>query len=273
MSRFLSFFALLALSFTLGLGDADARRFGGGKSIGKQREHVTQEAPRTPASAAPAANSPRPGNRWLGPLAGLAAGGLLASLFMGGGFHGIQLFDILIIIAVIAAIVFLLRRFSRGAPQPAPMQYAGLRPAPEVTASPASGSIGGGAAHSGRPAWFDNETFVRSAKTSFLRLQAAYDAKDLNDIREYTTPEVFSEISMQIREMGDTKQVTDVVTLDAEVVDVATEGDLVIVSVRFSGLIRENVGENAQPFSELWHVQKNRSEPNANWYVAGIQQV
>lgn len=272
MNRFLSFLILVSLSLSMGLGDAEARRFGGGKSVGKQREHVTQEAPRAPSAAPSTANAPRQGNRWLGPLAGLAAGGLLASLFMGGGFHGIQLLDILVIVAIVAAAFFLLRRFGRGAGQTAPMQYAGAQQVPEATPTPMS-SAHGGSGSNRRPTWFDNETFVRSAKASFIRLQAAYDAKDLNDIREYTTPEVFSEISMQVREMGDAKQVTDVVTLDAEVVDVATEGDLVIVSVRFSGLIRENAEDSAQPFSEIWHVQKNQTQPNANWYVAGIQQI
>ena len=49
------------------------------------------------------------------------------------------------------------------------------------------------------PAGFPVETFLRSAKTSFIRLQAANDRKDLNDIREYTTPEMFAEISMQLQ--------------------------------------------------------------------------
>ena len=41
----------------------------------------------------------------MGPLAGIAAGGLLASMFMGGGFEGMQFFDILIM-AVIAFVIF-----------------------------------------------------------------------------------------------------------------------------------------------------------------------
>ena len=49
---------------------------------------------------------------------------------------------------------------------------------------------------------------MRSAKTSFIRLQAANDRKDLSDVREYTTPEMFAEISMQFQERGNLAQTT-----------------------------------------------------------------
>jgi len=95
----------------------------------------------------------------------------------------------------------------------------------------------------------------------------------LNDIREYTTPEMFAEINMQIRERGEAKQKTEVVTLDAQMVEAVTEGNQAIASVRFSGLIREEEGGKADPFNEIWHVHKSLAQQNAPWLVAGIQQV
>lgn len=265
------------MSFALVVGDASAKRFGGGSSIGKQRQSYSQQqaTPQKSTQAAPAAPAPG-GNRWLGPLAGLAAGGLLASLFMGqGGLGGINPMNILLMLGIAAAIFFVFRAMRRNATVPQPMQYAGGPAAgyqAPFEAQPASQAAPVLAAGSTRPAGFEDEPFLREAKVHFIRLQAAYDSGDLNDIREYTTPEMFAEISMQLKERGNAQQKTDVVTLDAQMMEVVTEGDYVIASVRFSGLIREEENGKAEPFNEVWHVQKSLTRVDATWLVAGIQQ-
>jgi len=116
MKRFLSIAMALCIGLTMSL-DANAKRFGGGKSAGAAPTHQTsQMAPSSPgmggaaatagaAGAAGAAAKAGGASKWLGPLAGIAAGGLLASMFMGGGFQGMQIFDILIM-AVIAFVIF-----------------------------------------------------------------------------------------------------------------------------------------------------------------------
>ena len=50
------------------------------------------------------------------------------------------------------------------------------------------------------------------------------------------------------------------------------EGDQVVASVRYSGLIREDKGGDAKAFNETWHIQRALNEANANWYIAGIEQ-
>jgi predicted lipid-binding transport protein (Tim44 family) len=122
------------------------------------------------------------------------------------------------------------------------------------------------------PADFPVDAFLRSAKTSFIRLQAANDRKDLNDVREYTTPEMYVEISMQFQERGNAAQVTEVVSINTELLEVANEGDFAIASVRMSGQVSENKGA-AENFDEIWHVQKNLKDPKAVWLLAGIQQI
>ena len=82
---------------------------------------------------------------------------------------------------------------------------------------------------------FDVETFLRGAKTTFIRLQAADDAKDLDDIKQYTTPEMYAEITMQIQERGSEPQKTEVVNVNAQLVDFAIEDGYDIASVRFAG--------------------------------------
>ena len=123
------------------------------------------------------------------------------------------------------------------------------------------------------PADFKVEPFLRNAKTSFIRLQAANDSRDLNDIREYTTPEMYAEISMEISERGDALQKTEVIAINADLLEVVTENDTAIASVRFNGQLRESSDASPVSFDEIWHVQKNLKDPEAVWLLAGIQQV
>ena len=58
----------------------------------------------------------------------------------------------------------------------------------------------------------------------------------------------------------------------AEVLDVAEEAARYIVSVRFTGLIREAANAAAEPFDEIWHMTKPR-DGKGGWVLAGIQQV
>ncbi len=115
----------------------------------------------------------------------------------------------------------------------------------------------------GVPADFDTEAFLRNAKVHFVRLQAAWDAGNLEDIREFTTPEMFAEIKMDLSERGAEVNKTDVVTLEAQLLGIETAPAQHIASVRFSGMIRERAGEAAQPFGEVWNLAKPASGTGA----------
>lgn len=283
---------LIASLLTLGLAatDADAaKRFGGGSNLGKQRAAPTKDAPAaTPAqpapatpAAAPAAPAPKPSfmSRWGGLLAGLGIGALLASMF--GAQMG-PIVGMLLAGLLLGGLAFLLYRLfaARGNPAPAakPMSFAGIGsgvPAAGIplggNASPPASSPDASPAATLRPN-FDVETFLRGARTTFIRLQAANDAKDLDDIREYTTSEMYAEIAMQIQERGDEPQKTEVMNVNAQLVDVAVEDGYDIASVRFVGLMREQAAGNPEPFDEVWHVRKKIGDKNPAWLIAGIQQ-
>lgn len=281
MPKFLTLLMVTLMSAALLAPVADAKRMGGGKSFGMQRDNIGQQAaPRTPAQQAqtPAAAGGAPaaaGNRWLGPIAGLAAGGLLAALFMGGAFDGIKPFDIVMMLAIAALIFFIFRAMRRArAPEAAHnMQYAANTGAPVGGAQPhyQGGSATASAVTSHvRPAWFDEQGFLRTAKSHFIRLQAASDKGDLADIREYTTPEVYAEIAMQQQERNGAVSTTEVQALHAQLLDFVNEGDHHIASVRFYGTINEDGGPT-ESFDEIWHIQRAIAGDN-NWYIAGIQQ-
>lgn len=284
MSLMIAFTCLSLFSAT-----AEAKRFGGGGSIGKQRTMAPQQTASTPVSAptpAPGSTPAPAGNKWLGPLAGLAIGAGLGALFAGGGMGG-AMGGILMAVLAGVAVMFLVSMFRK---KQQPMQYAGAG-APYNEPQAAQQPVYGGSASSviasapsNIPADFPVETFLRSAKTSFIRLQAANDRKDLNDIREYTTPEMFAEISMQISERDNTPQKTDVIAINGQLLAAANEGDIAIASVRFTGQISENDGApeaiqagmphsgNSQNIDEVWHVQKNLRDEKSVWLLAGIQQ-
>jgi len=276
---------------------AEAKRFGGGKSFGKQYSMPRQaKAPaqsnQTPArqqQAAPGQAAPRSGaSRWLGPLAGLAAGGLLASMFFGDGFEGFQVMDFLFIAALVFGGVMLFKMFRNRAAGPAVAGagagrgYAGaggqspFGGMPGGTGAASPGAIAAapssGAAASDAPAWFDDAGFVDGAKTHFIRLQAAWDQSDFRDIREYTSPQLFAEIKREREALGDAPNYTEVVTLNAELLSVQRDGDQVVASVRFSGLIREEESGTAKPLDEIWHVAHDWDSPNGDWLISGIQQ-
>lgn len=285
------FMAVLALGVTV--GNAEAARLGGSKSFGMQRQSVaprpaspaqqaTPAAPTAPAAAPAAA----PKRNWMGPLAGIAAGlgiGALLSHFGMGGAMGNILMMALLAMAAVFVFKLLLGRKTPAQASPyaqEPMQYAGAgNPAmtPVPSAAPLSGSAAPAAAAATAaalniPADFDADGFVRIAKLNFVRLQAANDAKNLDDIREFVAPEMYAEIKMQMDERGSAPQLTDVVTLNAELLEVVTEPTRHIASVHFSGMIRETAGAAAVPFNEVWNLSKP-TEGGKGWVVAGIQQL
>lgn len=249
-----------------------------------------------PATTGAAAAAAAPKRSWMGPIAGLAAGLGLAALFShlgwGDELASFVMMALLAIVAVVA-VRWLMRRFAGGARPTTPYAMAGAaagaRPAtaepaatartmlpsqpasPPITVAPAAPVAGAlQVTQPSLPADFDAAAFERIAKMIFIRLQAANDKSDVNDLRAFTTPELFSSLRLDLQDRGDAAQQTDVVTLDAELLDFAQENDRQIVSVRFHGLIREEASSGAQPFDEVWHLVRPKND-SRSWAIAGIQ--
>lgn len=143
---------------------------------------------------------------------------------------------------------------------------------PAGGASGIGSALGAGAAQGKRiPDDFDVAGFERHAKVNFIRLQAAHDASNLDDIREFTTPEMFAELKLELAERGPSTQKTDVVSLHASVMEVDEDPQRYLVSVQFTGVIRADSTEADEVFDEVWHLMKSR-QGNTGWVLAGIQQ-
>ncbi len=267
----------IVLGASLTMNDAEAaRRLGGGGNSGMQRSQPMKRDAAPNQNAAPAAPQQGGAGRWFGPLAGLAAGIGLAALFSQFGL-GEEFSSVVTMLLIAAAVFFVMRLLLRRLqPQAQPLRYAGGPAGAVAYEAPAAGASTASAAVSSRaringPADFDAESFVHHAKLIFLRLQAANDAGDIEDIRTFTTPEMFAVIKLQMQGRGTAPQKTDVVTLDAELLEVSAEFRQHIASVRFFGTIRETADGAPEAFDEIWNITKPVDD-SRNWAIAGIQQ-
>ena len=275
MKRILISLFAVFIGFGLATHDAEAKRMGGSKSFGMQRSApAKQDVAPTPqrqqtGTAAPTAAPKK--NSWMGPIAGLAAGLGLAALFSHLGM-GEEMANFLML-ALLAMAAFMLFKFlmRRNAPATPAAQFAGMQNTPPAAFDATSAAMGSSAAATSFPPGFDAQAFAREAKLNYIRLQAAFDAGNLDDLRAFTSPEVFAEISMQIAERGDAAQTTDVMSLNADVLEAVDEDNRHIVSVRFTGTIREDADQGTQPLDEIWHLTKPING-QGGWVIAGIQQ-
>ena len=306
MNRLLLGISATLIGAVLAVGDADAARVGGGRSVGTQRsatstppssaparqqQQVQQAAPSQTQNAAPStAPQPAPAtgmSRWMPMLGGLALGGLLGAMIGGSGF-GSMLLSWLLIGAVIFGVVFVIRLLmAKRAAAGQPMQYAPSGPqnggyaslGNETVAAPPPSQLSGfegqpaaaAAVTANVPPGFDVAGFVRAAKLNFMKLQLANDSGNIEELREFTTPELFAELKKDIQERGAARQQTDVVSLNADLLEVATEGNQHWASVRFSGMIREHPASAPESFEEIWNLAKPL-DGSTGWLLAGIQQ-
>ena len=298
-----SFFALAIGAMTavalLSADVADAKRLGGGRTLGMQRQNVapTQPAPSVaprpgaatdpvmpaqPGAAAARAATPAAApaasgmSRWLGPIAGIAAGlglaALMSHLGLSESFGSLLLVGLLVIGAI-----FLVRRFllPRSVVTPA---AAGANRTPYIASTPpplasrVEPTLNSGTSSSVKslPPGFDAEAFLQQAKLQFRRLQGAYDKADRTLLSDVMTPALFAEVSREIDER-DAHVPTEVTALDAEILEVVTEGRQHIASVRFNGLVREDGASQPKPFVEIWNLVKP-VDGSSGWLLAGIQQ-
>lgn len=258
-----------------------------------------QQQQRPAAQPAPAAPLPQQKpSMWKGilggALLGLGLGALFSHLGIGGALAS-ALSSILMIGLLVLAVLFIVRMFRRkdtpansafgggfGSPAPAaasatPEIGSGLNPAPSAfqSSQPATGGVSldkPAPAHQswGVPADFDTEAFLRHAKSSFIRLQAAWDKGDVNDLREFTSPEVFAELKLQLAERQQA-DFTDVVSLDAQLLGIEKGEHDYLASVQFDAMIRSAENAPAERHAEVWNLTKPLAG-TGGWVLAGIQQ-
>jgi predicted lipid-binding transport protein (Tim44 family) len=318
----LAAFAVLTLTLN---GVADARRMGGGGNFGAQRSVPAQKAvptpaapagnaaspsspppvqPAAPASAsapkAPPAAAPTPApsgaSRWLGPIAGIAAGlglaALMSHLGLSEGFGTILLLGLVIFACIFVVRMFLGRRQTSGAP----LQYSGatasasgsapsaftssastsrIPSTSELAGQPGSASateaLAVGVARKALPQGFDAAAFATEAKRQYIQIQRSYDDADRAALSSVMTADMATEMARELDQRG-LHHPTEIVTLDADVLDVSTEGDEYWISVRFTGQVKEDGEPLPHSIDEVWNLTKP-VKGGSGWLLAGISQV
>ncbi len=298
----------VALAATMTPLEADAKRLGGGRSSGMQRDMPARTAPDAPpakpaapqqgaapatagaAAAAPGAAAAAGKRSWLGPIAGIAAAvglvALMSHLGLGEAFASFLMLALLVL-GLIALAMFIRRR-TTGAQQRGPAlagagagasttqvawpSPAAPQPMERRAFEPAAGASGPAASvvRAFVPATFDSEAFERIAKMIFIRLQAANDSGNLDDLRQFTTPEMFASLKLDLLDRGGQSQHTEVQSVQARVLDVADEAGRQIVSVRYTGAVVEAAGAPPVAFDEVWHLVR---QGDGGWAIAGIEQM
>lgn len=295
--------AALVLSLTFVLPQtAEAKRFGGGGSFGQQKSMPAQQrqapsqkqqAAQTPRQTAAAGQAATGSAKWLGPLAGLAAGGFLAWMIFGEGFEGIQFFDVLLVALLIMGLMMFLRARqrqqqdlayqqdnqpqTRQSHQPIYERSNNASSAGNDIAEPLVPVIGSGLTDDAQhgvdaPDWFVEASFVEGAKQHFMAIQAAWDRGDAAEIESYCTPELFAELQNLMQQVQAGENHTEVDTLYTKVMDQSLENDYFVVSLGFSGFIKEDRDEPAHAFNEVWHIRR-LAKGEGDWQIAGIQQL
>jgi predicted lipid-binding transport protein (Tim44 family) len=279
----LFFFAL----FYTWIEQAEARRMGGGRSFGSSPSYQrsapqpsspqrTQPSPQSPATPAAA---PRP---FGGMLGGLLMGGLIGSLLFGGmhSWGGPGLLDILII----GGLLFFLFRFLK-ARRMATQEAGQASFSTGLDSQQTWGSAGSGyGAIQGTevpaaseevniPQDFDQKDFMKGAKAAYTRLQSSWDKRDLEDIRHFTSKEVWEEINRQAQEDPKPSK-TEILRVNTRLLEVASSNSHTVASVLFDVMMRESKEEDtAKEVREIWHFSKDDKDSKSFWVLEGIQQV
>ncbi|WP_047393161.1 Tim44 domain-containing protein [Chitinibacter sp. ZOR0017] len=314
MAQFRQTLMVVLMSTTLFASHlAEAKRLGGGRSNGMQRQ--AQPAPQRQAQPyqapqqqpAPAYQQKKSGSMLGGVLGGLAVGGLLGYMLGNNasgaaqGESGIPWGTLLLLGGLTAGGVWLLRRRKplasaaspyQAAPvlnpagfpagNPAPAAKTDYQPTSYQAQPPASGGgwgigqgIGGGVYTAPAtpitrlPDGTEAAAFLRQARASFLHMQALNSPEQLEEMRRYLTPELFTALKDEI---GNNSDLAEFPELNLQLVQAVSEEGRMIASVEFAGRVSESLNAPAEPFKEIWHfVRPMQGDPR--WLLAGIQQV
>ena len=215
-----------------------------------------------------------------GLLAGTLLGSLLGGTGLGGAIGGFM--NILLIGLLIYFGLRIFRRIGGGARASrqqyeersygqSQQQYGSQGSAWDALRSqPASAPIEAEAVAA--PADFDQDEFLRGAKAAYSRLQASWDRRDLDDIAHFATEDVMKELREQAASDPNPGK-TELLLVNASVVEVREEGDLRRVAVYFDVLMREDQhAARPEQVREVWHFVCSRAAGDS-WKLDGIQQL
>jgi predicted lipid-binding transport protein (Tim44 family) len=121
------------------------------------------------------------------------------------------------------------------------------------------------------PRGLDVDEFLRLARLSFVRLQAAWDAADMDALAHLTTGPLLADLREQLEARGGAFNRTEVLDLQARLLAFEDLSDAFVASVEFSGLIRESIEAQPAEFRELWMLTRLKPSATETWQLARVQ--
>lgn len=119
---------------------------------------------------------------------------------------------------------------------------------------------------------FDEDDFLNGAKAVYARIQESWDARDLEDIRDFVGDQVYSNLTEHARKNPQPGK-TDILLIEAKVLEVRHDNADLTASVLYDVLLRKKGASANSKVKEIWHFRKPADDTNAFWKVEGIQQV
>lgn len=122
------------------------------------------------------------------------------------------------------------------------------------------------------PEGTDREALLRELRLQFVRLQEAWDDGAMATLRTLTTGEMLDELCLGLPGSvgGAGIACTDIVTLHADLFAFEELTEAYVVSIEFSGLMRESPTRCAEPFRELWMLTRSKVG-HSGWRLARHQ--
>lgn len=117
---------------------------------------------------------------------------------------------------------------------------------------------------------FDHAAFVNGSREHYRKLQGAWNHNELETIREYVSPGLFDDLSAE-RAKLEGEQHTDVMYVDAEIVRADHNATSAQLSLQFSGRYRDAAEGVEEDITDVWHLERDLTQPNAPWLIVGIQ--
>ncbi|WP_413112023.1 Tim44 domain-containing protein [Thaumasiovibrio sp. DFM-14] len=276
MKKFLSLLTVALMVFVVAVPEAEARRMGGGRNLG--RTHRTapaqrQAQPRQTETVRPNAAPQRRGMLG-GLMGGLLAGGLIAALF-GGAFNGVNAMDMVIV----AALIWMAMRFLRSrATNPAMSGYQQRQSDEPAWQAEHTPNTSGGFTQTAvaddipfnLPADFQMAAFLSGAREHYRTLQGAWNHDDFDTMAEYLSPALMADLKTE-RAQLETPPQTDVMYVDAEIVRADHDMSLAQISIKYTGRVRDRGDNSEEEIKDIWHLERDLLATNAPWMIVGIQ--
>jgi len=118
----------------------------------------------------------------------------------------------------------------------------------------------------------EESEFVQGAKATFSRLREAWDDRDLEDIRQFTTPDMFARFQEWAERNPEPKR-TEIMLLNASLMGVRKEEDREVASVSFDALVHSGGGSSPENLRQVWEFVRSTEGEGSTWLLDSLEDV